>query len=145
IAERFAWKMLSVPALLRFTLPDGLATGGTALVALLAVAAVVQVGARASIASGLSVAVLAGGGMNPHFCSYDVLVLLPAILLLVDAPAGHRARLAVATGFVLSWLTPMLWAATNSGPLWLLGAPWGALGVVALTALAVVEANRTGD
>jgi hypothetical protein len=131
-----AEKMVSLPALARALLPAtrfGAAVVGTAIAALVA-AALVPAARRARLEHAWALGVVATLLASPHLFLYDcVLLFVPAAIFLDGTPARPAVPVAVAAVYVLLWTTPLRVALTLGRPsLALVGAPWAALGLLAL-------------
>jgi hypothetical protein len=138
-------KMLSLPALAQALLP----VGRVALVAVTAGIAAALAGSLALAARRAppqpgrlprlyALAVLSTVLASPHLFLYDGVVLIVPAAIGLEA-AGDRPALpvAVAATYLLLWTTPLRQAAVLGRPaLHLVGAPWAALGILALFLIA---------
>ncbi len=135
-----AWKQLSASALLVSVVPPSLAHAaqlvGLAVCVALAVAFLVAAW-RAPRAAWLDVwtlAALTTVVASPHLLVYDLLIAVPAALVLLDRHPSRRVRLALLAVFVLTYLNPIahLLALKVSWPLTLVGAPWAVVPLLVL-------------
>ena len=135
-----AWKQLSASALLVSLVPPALANAaqvvGLALCAALVIAFLV-VAWRAPKDRWLDVwtlAALTTVVASPHLLVYDLLIAVPAALVLLDRHSSRRIRLALLAAFVLTYLNPVLHllALKVGWPLTLVGAPWAVVPLLVL-------------
>lgn len=127
-----AWKQLSASALLVSIVPPSLVNAAQTLGLVLCAALVVAflvVAWRAPRERWLDVwtlAALTTVVASPHLLVYDLLIAVPAVLVLLDRHPSRRIRLALLAAFVLTYLNPIahLLALKVSWPLTLVGAPW---------------------
>lgn len=135
-----AWKQQTVPALLVSLAPAGLARPALVLGLLASavlVAAMLVVAARAPRGQLLEVwalVALTTVVASPHLLGYDLLVALPALLVLLDRHGSRRVRLALLALFLLTYLGPALHslALRVDQPLTAVGAPWAVLPLLVL-------------
>ncbi len=135
-----AWKQMSASALLVSVVPpswgDAAQTVGLVVCAALVLVFLV-VAWRAPRAAWLDVwtlAALTTVVASPHLLVYDLLVAVPAVLVLLDRHPSRRVRLALLAVFVLTYLNPILHlvALKVSWPLTLVGAPWAVVPLLVL-------------
>ncbi|HET7902790.1 MAG TPA: glycosyltransferase family 87 protein [Candidatus Nanopelagicales bacterium] len=135
-----AWKQLSASALLVSLAPPAWAHAmqmvGLAVCAALVVAFLVAAW-RAPRAAWLDVwtlAALTTVVASPHLLVYDLLIAVPAALVLLDRHPSRRVRIALLAAFVLTYLNPVLHlvALKVSWPLTLAGAPWAVVPLLVL-------------
>ena len=135
-------KMQGVGALLISVLPPS-ASGASEIVGFLAAAVVVVVlllRLRRRHREGWSVttvwAAVAATTVvaSPHLLDYDLLLLLPAALVLLGDRAQRRGRLALVALFLLSWTIPLRsgLATRTEWPLTLAAAAWGSVPVLVI-------------
>jgi len=138
-----AWKMLSFTALLRALLPGSLGSVAellglllglvfAALFVMLALRSRHLVAGREALL--WSLAIVTTFLASPHVLIYDLVVLIPGALLLIEARAERRARVALAALALLTWTAIIrngLFAALP-WPLSALGGSWNALPLLAL-------------
>jgi hypothetical protein len=133
-------KMVSLPALARTLLPAtrlGAALVGTAIAA--ALAAMLALAARKAPAQPArfrrlyAIAVVATLLASPHLFLYDCVLLFVPAAILLDAGDRDDVQATLAILYLLLWTTPLRIALTlGRPPLWLIGAPWAALGLLAM-------------
>ena len=135
-----AWKQLSASALLVSLVPPALTnaaqTIGLVICAGLAVVFLV-VAWRAPRDQWLDVWTLAAFTTvvaSPHLLVYDLLIAVPAALVLLDRHPSRRVRLALLAAFVLTYLNPVLHvlALKLTWPLTWVGAPWAVVPLLVL-------------
>lgn len=135
-----AWKQLSASALLVSIVPPAFAHAaqvvGLGICVVLAVAFLV-VAWRAPRTAWLDVwtlAALTTVVASPHLLVYDLLIAVPAVLVLLDRHPSRRVRLALLAVFVLTYLNPIahLLALKVGWPLTLVGAPWAVVPLLVL-------------
>ena len=135
-----AWKQLSASALLVSLVPPSLVnaaqTLGLVICAALVVAFLVAAW-RAPRDRWLDVwtlAALTTVVASPHLLVYDLLIAVPAALVLLDRHPSRRVRLALLAAFVLTYLNPVLHVLTLklSWPLTWVGAPWAVVPLLLL-------------
>ncbi|MFN8147754.1 MAG: glycosyltransferase family 87 protein [Candidatus Nanopelagicales bacterium] len=135
-----AWKQLSASALLVSLVPPSLVnaaqTLGLVICAALVVAFLVAAW-RAPRDRWLDVWTLAAFTTvvaSPHLLVYDLLIAVPAALVLLDRHPSRRVRLALLAAFVLTYLNPVLHvlALKLSWPLTWVGAPWAVVPLLLL-------------
>lgn len=138
-----AWKMLSFTALLRAFLPDSFSAAAELLGMLLGLIfaglfIVVALRSRERTTGGevmlWPLAIVTTFLASPHVLIYDLVVIIPCALLLIEARAERRARVALAVLALLTWTAIIrngLFAALP-WPLSALGGSWNALPLLAL-------------
>jgi hypothetical protein len=135
-----AGKMQGIAALVTSVVPSGM-SGVAEVVGLLAAAAVaVAFLARVrrsraevwSIPTVWATTAATTVAVSPHLLDYDLLLILPAALLLLGDPAQRRGRLALVALFLLSWTVPLRSGLVTSAawPVSLAGSAWSAIPVL---------------
>jgi hypothetical protein len=135
-----AWKQLSASALLVSIVPPALAQAAQVVglgICVALAATFLVVAWRAPRAAWLDVwtlAALTTVVASPHLLVYDLLIAVPAVLVLLDRHPSRRVRLALLAVFVLTYLNPLahLLALKVSWPLTLVGAPWAVVPLLVL-------------
>lgn len=147
IADRLGWKMQSLAALARtlfvgssaFLVAPIMAVGGAIALVLLIKASSRQVLDDRATTLLYAFSILLIPMFNPHFFIYDVVVLLPgALILLNERPASPAVRVSIATAYVLTFTAPIRYILFGHapGPIPFLSAPWTVVPFVVLAFLA---------
>ncbi len=138
-----AWKMLGLPSLVQGLLPPAL--GG--LIAPALMWASLPIGAsillfrlhrnrtqQAETPAIWSATLATTAVFSPHFLTYDAVLLIPVIVLLLELRPSRYVRVSAVSLFVLIWLTPVfhLAAAQLPWPLSAVDAPWAAIPMAAI-------------
>ncbi len=147
IVDGLGWKMQSAIGFVRALLPEtarSLASPVAAAMGMAAFALLLRAASRPaqdsrSFALLYALATLLVALVNPHLFLYDCVVfLLPALILLDQAPASPAVRLSLAAAYVLFWTVPLRYIAFGHAP-WpvsILAGQWTILPLVALVAVA---------
>jgi len=136
-----SWKMQGLPSFITSLMPPGLA--GTGEVVGLLVAAIVLVlfirtcrrwPTSYGDAGMWAFASLTTVLLSPHLVVYDLVLMLPAVLFLLEHQDTPTVRLALLALFVITWTAPVghLLAGTAPWPISVLGAGWGAVPILVL-------------
>jgi len=136
-----AWKMQGIPSFVTSLMPSALAREGE-VVGLLAAFAImvffIRTCRRWPTSSGgvgmWAFAALTTVLVSPHLVVYDLVLLLPALLYLVEREDVPAVRVALFALFVITWMAPVghLLAAAVPWPLSVIGAGWGAVPIFVL-------------
>lgn len=128
-----AWKSVSVPGWLLSALPPDVGHWGELLayaagVVLVLVSIASLSRGRPSASQLWAFAGLTTAIASPHFMVYDLVLIFPAVLVLMEHLWSADTRVLLAAAFVLLWLVAPLHVLTTSlpWPLTLIGAPWTA-------------------
>ena len=136
-----SWKMQGIPSFVTSLMPSGLAREGE-VVGLLAAFVIlvffITTCRRWPTSRGdlgmWAFAALTTVLLSPHLVVYDLLLLLPAVLYLLERQDNPTVRVALFALFVITWMAPVghLLAAAVPWPLSVIGAGWGAVPILVL-------------
>ncbi len=134
-----SWMMHGIPSALVSLVPPawgsvaqalGLALGAVLVVALLLVA---RRGPSAAVSAVWALVALTTGLVTPHVLSYDLVLVLPAVLHLLQPPSTRTTRLSVLAAYLLTWTA---WPRHELGTAvpWLgwIGVSWAAIPLLLL-------------
>jgi len=136
-----AWKMQGLPSLVTSLMPTDLAQGARVvglLVAVIILALFVADCHRWPTSRGdvgmWAFAALTTVLLSPHLVVYDLVLLLPALLYLLERHDTPLVRVALFALFVITWAAPIghLLATAMPWPLSVVGAGWGAMPIFVL-------------
>jgi len=136
-----AWKMQGLPSFVTSLMPLGLARVGEVAGLLLAVILLLLfiIACRRWPSSRGDVGMWAFAAvttvlLSPHLVVYDLVLLLPAVLYLLERQDSPTVRVALFTLFVITWMAPVghLLAGVVPWPISVVGAGWGALPIFVL-------------
>jgi hypothetical protein len=84
--------------------------------------------------------------VTPHALVYDLVVLIPAAVWVVDRVRSPEPRALLAVGYVLLFVAPLLHLASDAAPwpLTMLGAPWVVVTTLGLWWLVLDRLTRSG-
>lgn len=136
-----AWKMQGLPSFVTSLMPPGLARGAEVVGLLAAVIILVLfvTACRRWPTSHGDVGIWAFAALttvlvSPHLVVYDLVLLLPAVLYLLERHDTPTVRVALFALFVFTWMAPVshLLAGAMPWPFSVMGAGWGALPIFIL-------------
>jgi len=136
-----AWKMQGLPSFATSVMPPGLARGAdiVGLLAILVILVLFITACRRWPMSYGDVGIWAFAALttvlvSPHLFVYDLVVLLPAVLYLLERHDTPVVRVALFALFVITWAAPAVHrlAAAAPWPLSVVGAGWGAIPILVL-------------
>jgi hypothetical protein len=144
-AAQNAWRMISIPAFLRSTLPSA-AGVLTVVITIVGLCALGYVSSRASsLLLAYPAVVLVSIAIAPHCFVYDAVVLAVPIILGFGMFPDRMPRLVLGALWLLTWLaglvTPRPGSMLAATPL---AIPWAVVPVVLLAALALYDAMYRG-
>ena len=136
-----AWKMQGLPSFVTALMPPGLSQIGEVagyLVAAIVLVFFIAACRRWTTSHGdvgmWSFAALTTVLLSPHLVVYDLVLLLPAVLYLLERQYTSTVRVALFALFVITWTAPVghLLAGVAPWPLSVVGAGWGTLAILVL-------------
>ena len=136
-----AWKMQGLPSLVTSAMPSGLARGAevVGLFAALVILVIFISACRGWPTSLGDVGMWAFAALttvlaSPHLVVYDLVLLLPAVLYLLERQDTPPVRVSLFALFVITWLAPVghLLSMAVPWPLSVVGAGWGAIPILVL-------------
>jgi len=136
-----SWKMQGLPSFITTLMPPGLAGAGEVvglLVAAIVLVLFIRTCRRWPTSNGdagmWALASLTTVLLSPHLVVYDLVLMLPAVLFLLEHQDTPTVRLALLALFVITWTAPVghLLAGTAPWPISVLGAGWGAVPILVL-------------
>jgi hypothetical protein len=143
-AVQNAWRMISIPAFLRSTLPSA-AGVLSVVVAVVGLGALAYVSARGSLASAYAAAIVVSLAIAPHCFVYDAVILGVPIILMFGRIPDPMPRPILGALWALTWLagmvTPHPGSPLAASPV---AIPWTVAPVVALAIVALHDACRCG-
>lgn len=136
-----AWKMQGVPSFLTSLAPPGLA-GAAEVIGLLAAGIILALFVTSCLrwptsrgdAGMWAFAALTTVLASPHLVVYDLVLLLPAVLYLLERQDISTVRVALFALFVITWMAPAghLLGRSAPWPISVVGAGWGAVPIFIL-------------